>query len=37
MYKRTIKKYVVQALKNYPVVIITGARQVGNRLWHMNL
>lgn len=29
MYKRSIKKHVVQALKNYPVVIITGARQVG--------
>lgn len=29
MYKRSIKKYVVQALNNYPVVIITGARQVG--------
>lgn len=26
---RSIKKHVVQALKNYPVVIITGARQAG--------
>ena len=29
MYQRAIKKQVEIALNNYPVVIITGARQVG--------
>ena len=28
MYQRAIKKQVEIALNNYPVVIITGARQV---------
>lgn len=29
MYRRAIKPHIVKALENYPVVIITGARQVG--------
>lgn len=29
MFKRAIKKYVIQSLENYPVVIIIGAKQVG--------
>lgn len=29
MYQRAIKKYVEEGMKNYPVVVITGARQVG--------
>lgn len=29
MLKRTIKKEVDRALENYPVVLITGARQIG--------
>lgn len=29
MFQRAIKQYVREALNNYPVVIVTGARQVG--------
>lgn len=29
MYQRAIKEHVVEALINYPIVVITGARQVG--------
>ena len=29
MYKRAIKPHIIKSLENYPVVILTGARQVG--------
>lgn len=29
MIQRTIKKYVIDSLDLYPVIVLTGARQVG--------
>lgn len=29
MYKRTIGKQIRESLNNYPVTVVTGARQVG--------